>query len=81
LSPRGIDLLTPGDPTDIPEELWEEWRRDEYEADYAVDGHRLDEQEEVLAGLEENPELVARIAKRLDEITRRAARRSVVPIH
>ena len=44
LSKNYIDLVTPGDPSDVPQEVWEQGSRDQYESDRIADLHRLYEE-------------------------------------
>jgi hypothetical protein len=69
-----LDLLRPGDPSSVPEHLWEEWKRDELEADDIEDRHRLAQDEELLDSLEDEPELRERIEARIAEIEDRSSR-------
>jgi hypothetical protein len=68
LSKNDIDLLSPGDPSDVPQEVWEQGRDDQYQSDYIDDLHRLHEEEELLASLRQEPELRAKLAAQIAEI-------------
>jgi hypothetical protein len=63
-----VDLLRPGDTSSIPKEVWDAWKQDEMYADYLEDAHRIEEEENLIARLEENPELLDQISERIAEI-------------
>ncbi len=67
-----LDLLKPGNPDDIDPNVLKQGKEEQYWLDHMEDEHALAEEAKLLASLEEDPELLANIERRVAEIEDRS---------